>query len=171
MAWPHRGAIPSPAHHPNSMNKTYKEYLQSEGWQHKKSLFYQEYPEGCWVCGSTKNLKLHHKTYERVFKERLTDLVCLCDDCHAELHKMIRRRKKKNRPNRKRLLKAHEKLKAKKKQECEEELKRHCKECFWWAVEQCLKEHDKPPEDCNDFEVKDIRERLEKRIVTIRNIK
>lgn len=33
---------------------------------------------------------MHHKTYKRLGKERLTDLILLCEDCHLELHYRVK---------------------------------------------------------------------------------
>lgn len=67
--------------------KEYGEYLFSEHWKDVKSRFWQSrMPKSCFVCGSHEQLQLHHKTYKRLFRERLTDLVLLCDTCHSGVH-------------------------------------------------------------------------------------
>jgi 5-methylcytosine-specific restriction endonuclease McrA len=38
----------------------------------------------CERCGSTRDLELHHKTYDRLGRELLSDLELLCSGCHAE---------------------------------------------------------------------------------------
>lgn len=41
------------------------------------------------MCGTSKNLNIHHMTYERLGNEDFNDLVYLCKDCHSNLHKAI----------------------------------------------------------------------------------
>lgn len=41
----------------------------------------------CHKCGSNKKLHFHHLTYDRLFKELLTDGVTLCSNCHLSGHK------------------------------------------------------------------------------------
>jgi choline dehydrogenase-like flavoprotein len=36
----------------------------------------------CEGCGTTHSLELHHKTYERLSRELLSDLELLCKSCH-----------------------------------------------------------------------------------------
>jgi hypothetical protein len=42
--------------------------------------------EKCTKCGSKKDLQFHHLTYERLYKELLTDGVTLCKTCHKLGH-------------------------------------------------------------------------------------
>jgi hypothetical protein len=45
--------------------------------------------KGCWCCGAAEEvLDLHHKTYKRLGKERLTDLCRLCRYCHKQVHQL-----------------------------------------------------------------------------------
>jgi len=70
------------------MNKLeYQAYLHSEHWINKRKEFYKVNQAICSKCQSTKNLNLHHLTYARLGKELLTDLICLCETCHHELHR------------------------------------------------------------------------------------
>ena len=39
--------------------------------------------ERCELCGSTKNLHVHHLSYENIFQEELEDLQVLCCACHG----------------------------------------------------------------------------------------
>lgn len=43
------------------------------------------------MCGETERIHLHHKTYERIGEELLTDLVPLCPNCHTLVHVLERR--------------------------------------------------------------------------------
>lgn len=70
----------------------YKEYLQTKHWELTKERFYnsKQFTGGCFVCGCQENLQVHHKTYENIQRERLTDLVCLCKDCHRMIHGIVK---------------------------------------------------------------------------------
>ncbi len=45
----------------------------------------------CAVCGSKKKLQIHHLTYDRIFKEEMTDLIPLCDSDHERAEDFKRR--------------------------------------------------------------------------------
>jgi len=63
-------------------SQQYQEYLKSEQWQIKRSVALQQAEFMCEHCGDTSKLEVHHKTYERLYKERLADLEVLCSRCH-----------------------------------------------------------------------------------------
>lgn len=67
----------------------YKDYLNTKHWRLKKNEYSREYENKCCMCESTKNLNLHHMTYENIGHENLNDLCYLCKDCHNALHKML----------------------------------------------------------------------------------
>jgi hypothetical protein len=74
----------------------YREYLSSLHWvklkrRYKESKLYIGCCETCF--DKNKILHLHHKTYKRIGKEHLTDLVYLCEDCHNELHRLYKEKK------------------------------------------------------------------------------
>ena len=48
----------------------------------------------CHSCEEAKPLSLHHKTYKRMGKEKLNDLVLLCQNCHSLAHKIHDENKK-----------------------------------------------------------------------------
>jgi hypothetical protein len=62
----------------------YHAYLHSPAWRDLKRRYYDAHPAIC-MCGDT-NVHLHHKTYERVGREELDDLVPLCERCHEHVH-------------------------------------------------------------------------------------
>ena len=66
----------------------YKNYIRSKEWARKKADFRGcgLNTGGCYVCGCSENLQQHHKTYKRLGKERLTDLILLCQSCHRDVH-------------------------------------------------------------------------------------
>ncbi len=42
------------------------------------------------MCGTKTNLHLHHRTYKRLGRERLNDLVPLCKAHHEQAHQRVR---------------------------------------------------------------------------------
>lgn len=75
----------------------YADYLRSPHWARVRLAYWDRavvgdelLPADC-LCGETEDLQLHHKTYERVGHEKLTDLRPLCDDCHRLVHVLERR--------------------------------------------------------------------------------
>jgi hypothetical protein len=67
----------------------YAEYLQSEHWQEVRRQYRasRKLPQTCVVCGNQR-VDLHHLTYRRIGRERLTDLVPLCREHHDEAHEI-----------------------------------------------------------------------------------
>lgn len=64
----------------------YQTYLKSSHWQEIRKKVFKEYGYRCDQCGSTKNLHIHHITYENLGEEDISDLVPLCENCHKKLH-------------------------------------------------------------------------------------
>lgn len=67
--------------------KTYKEYLKSQQWDSRRREKLKRAGYKCEKCTTTKNLHVHHKTYKRIFKEKMSDLIVLCSICHGLYHK------------------------------------------------------------------------------------
>ena len=63
---------------------TYKEYLDSPAWEVKRDDVIERDGGQC-VCG-TQATEVHHKTYNNIGKEPLSDLVALCKECHERVH-------------------------------------------------------------------------------------
>lgn len=68
---------------------TYKSYLLSKDWKKKRALKLKSVGNKCQCCGSIYRLQIHHKTYKRLFKEPLSDLVVLCPTCHRITHGLL----------------------------------------------------------------------------------
>lgn len=69
---------------------SYWEYLQSAHWQDISRAYKASgLPTRC-ICGAPE-VELHHRTYERLGREELTDLIPLCRLCHAAIHVFERR--------------------------------------------------------------------------------
>jgi hypothetical protein len=67
----------------------YSVYLKSPHWRRLKARYKRERPWVC-LCGECLLLDLHHKTYERIGRERLDDLQPLCRGCHTTVHQLER---------------------------------------------------------------------------------
>jgi hypothetical protein len=73
--------------------RSYSQYLKSEHWEGVKARYRRsKRPKVCACCGDP-NYQLHHNTYERLGKERLTDFTPLCDVCHTGFHRYLRAHK------------------------------------------------------------------------------
>lgn len=74
--------------HYHKMN--YSAYLNSEHWKQTKERFKQTsmYRQGrCFICCNAAIEKhIHHLSYKRLGKERMSDLRLLCAICHAVVH-------------------------------------------------------------------------------------
>lgn len=64
----------------------YPAYMQSTAWREKKSEYrkHGQYQE-CYLCGRPwfRGIELHHRTYERLGREELSDLVPVCPEHHV----------------------------------------------------------------------------------------
>lgn len=64
----------------------YFAYLQTDHWKEMRRLALEHAEHRCQLCNSPDNLEVHHRTYERMGRERLGDLTVLCTDCHGWHH-------------------------------------------------------------------------------------
>ena len=60
-------------------------YLKTSHWQTMRRLALEHYGSTCVLCNQTP-VQVHHRTYDRRGRERLDDLIVLCDKCHREHH-------------------------------------------------------------------------------------
>lgn len=65
---------------------SYHKYLTTYHWELVKQTKLDEVDHRCQVCYSPKKLNVHHRTYERLGNEKLTDLTVLCQECHQLFH-------------------------------------------------------------------------------------
>jgi 5-methylcytosine-specific restriction endonuclease McrA len=63
----------------------YHWYLASPYWKVRRREALKRANWMCQDCGQ-RATQVHHLTYVGVFNESPTDLVALCDRCHADLH-------------------------------------------------------------------------------------
>lgn len=64
----------------------YSEYLKSSHWTLFKFNIFAKRGMRCERCASTKDINLHHKTYERIGREKPEDVEVLCRMCHSDHH-------------------------------------------------------------------------------------
>ncbi len=69
---------------PEDHNETYEQYLRSPAWEVKRDAVRQRDGGHC-ICGAPATA-LHHKTYDNIGREPLSDLVMLCEECHERVH-------------------------------------------------------------------------------------
>lgn len=67
----------------------YKEYLQTPHWKQVREKALLFYGKKCHLCGSKKQLNVHHNNYENLYRETLSDVVVLCKACHEKHHDKI----------------------------------------------------------------------------------
>lgn len=66
-------------------NPEYLRYLQSQRWRTLARAVRIRAKGKCDICLRADGTECAHLTYERVFNERITDLLWLCRKCHREL--------------------------------------------------------------------------------------
>ena len=69
---------------PNNDLGTYEKYKKSPAWTVKRDAVRQRDGGQC-ICGAQAT-ELHHKTYDNIGREPLSDLVMLCKGCHERVH-------------------------------------------------------------------------------------
>jgi hypothetical protein len=67
----------------------YSEYLESKEWHAKVDIAMKYYGNNCVLCGNTKNLSAHHRTYKNLYNETVFDLIILCKRCHKFVHQKL----------------------------------------------------------------------------------
>ena len=64
----------------------YDEYLLSIRWRKKADKCKKIAGNCCQLCSYDRNLQAHHRTYDRLGYELMSDLTCLCGYCHQAFH-------------------------------------------------------------------------------------
>jgi len=67
----------------------YADYLKTEHWIELRGAKLLEANNRCQKCKSHHKLQVHHLTYERKGRERLSDLKVLCERCHEKEHALF----------------------------------------------------------------------------------
>jgi len=70
------------------VSKNYKEYLKSDHWQKTRRRKLNRTAK-CAICAERNDLDVHHLTYDRMYKEHLSDLRVVCRRCHEVIHVLI----------------------------------------------------------------------------------
>ena len=64
-----------------------KAYYDSEHWEARRQSRLERDGFRCVLCvASAGALHVHHVTYARLFTERLSDLMTVCEECHEIIH-------------------------------------------------------------------------------------
>ena len=66
----------------------YSEYLDSHAWKIKRAQVLNRDENKCVGCKKEAS-EVHHRTYDNIGKEPLSDLVSLCGSCHDRIHSDI----------------------------------------------------------------------------------
>jgi hypothetical protein len=88
----HCGSGTETSIHPDLLTKVkshkelYYDYLQSPQWDSLRKAKLKEAGYRCQLCNANGKIAVHHRTYDRVFNELLSDLIALCDPCHEKFH-------------------------------------------------------------------------------------
>lgn len=62
-------------------------YINSRHWTRKRKSALRFYGARCSICRiNDVVLHVHHKTYARLGRERMSDLQVMCHDCHLQQH-------------------------------------------------------------------------------------
>ena len=78
------------------MKKGYIKFLKSKKWKRIKDIYYSEDNQDnrhCFICGSVKDLNIHHISYKGDLIEKTNglidpvNLVILCRNCHIQAHR------------------------------------------------------------------------------------
>ena len=69
----------------------YADFLETRYWRIITKIVREKAGNRCEICGSSKRLDVHHKTYGHHGEEHLymDDLMCVCRDCHTKITKRI----------------------------------------------------------------------------------
>lgn len=67
----------------------YNEYLQSKWWRNKRLVKLKATKFKCERCRSEEDLRVHHKHYKSLWKEKNRDLETLCKTCHDSEHECL----------------------------------------------------------------------------------
>jgi 5-methylcytosine-specific restriction endonuclease McrA len=65
---------------------TYQDYINSHWWKDKREWILHVKGNKCEKCHSTKQLNVHHITYDSLGNENSHDVMILCKRCHKKEH-------------------------------------------------------------------------------------
>jgi len=64
----------------------YLDYISSDVWKAKAYDAREKAGNKCQLCNSPYYLRVHHRTYDRLGRETISDLITLCSNCHSKFH-------------------------------------------------------------------------------------
>lgn len=67
--------------------KSYSRYRKTKRWQGKRCPIMKRAGYKCQKCKKRPATQVHHKTYKRIGRERLSDLSAVCGGCHNRIDK------------------------------------------------------------------------------------
>lgn len=70
-------------------NVPYAMYIQSPQWAAKAAKCKKAANGKCEICGSDRNLEVHHYNYRGLYCEEAEDIFCLCQKCHDTYHRKL----------------------------------------------------------------------------------
>jgi 5-methylcytosine-specific restriction endonuclease McrA len=72
---------------PKTHKELYHEYLMTKTWKDIRKRVLKRDERRCRLCNSHKKLRVHHRSYPKIFgEESLNDLITLCENCHSLFH-------------------------------------------------------------------------------------
>lgn len=74
-------------------NQCYRDYMLSPEWKAVKLRYLRSHlPKDCFVCRAPyeNSFHFHHRTYKNFGRERLLDIVPVCQRCHRLIHQLVR---------------------------------------------------------------------------------
>ena len=72
-----------------SKYSNYYKYLASKEWGLIRKQVLNRDHHRCRLCNSKDELRVHHRTYARIYREDLDDLTTLCNKCHKLFHGIV----------------------------------------------------------------------------------
>lgn len=70
-------------------NMKYTTYLATDHWRELREAKLLEANYRCQKCKRKSRLQVHHVDYARLGRERLSDLMVLCESCHEKEHDLF----------------------------------------------------------------------------------
>ena len=68
----------------------YKEYhrraIKSDHWKNLRMQAIYNAGNRCQVCNAKGKLHVHHRTYDNIGNEKISDVIVLCGSCHEKFH-------------------------------------------------------------------------------------
>jgi len=68
------------------LRRNYARYLRGPEWRARRRERLSFAGNRCELCNVEAELHVHHRTYERIGREELSDLITLCEGCHGNFH-------------------------------------------------------------------------------------